>query len=288
MHMRAPDLDTKRGNPIVLVVLIVVSVVLTTISFKEGPSGPLHQTRIGVLAISAPVAAVGTWVTYPFRAIGDFAAGIAVSRSDVDKLRAQNKQLITEVTQLEGYRVENDRLSRLLVLKQYLKLPSVGAHVISRPTSSLEGALEIDKGSAAGLRVGMSVVATEGLVGQISEVAPNASKVQLITDRQSGVAVLIQSSRAPGILYGSIDGSLSLRFVSSKSKPKVGDVVVTSGMVSGMPSVFPGGIVVGDVTAVHSERGTDPALTVTSRGPVDAVEDVLVITGPPAGRGAGK
>jgi rod shape-determining protein MreC len=277
--MRAPDIDTARGNPIVLLALVVIAVVLTTVYFREGSGGPLHQTRAGVLAVTAPLEQAGSFATWPFRAVGDFAGGLTVSRSDVDKLRTQNDQLRSRITSLQDQEAENARLTALLQLKQTLRLPGFAARVIGLPTNSWEGALVVDRGSLAGVKTGMAVTAAQGLVGQVVEVAPNASKIRLITDRRSGVAVFVQRNRAPGIVMGSLDGALSLDFVDRRSNTRQGDVVVTSGM----GGVYPKGIVVGDVTSVHDERDKPfPMLTVTSRVPITAVEEVFIVTQPPA------
>jgi rod shape-determining protein MreC len=277
--MRAPEMDTTRGNPLVLIALVVVAIVLTTVYFREGSGGPLHQARAGVLAVTAPLEQAGSVMTWPFRAVGDFAGGLSVSKSDVSQLRTQNDQLRARVTALQDQQAENARLAALLQLKQTLRLPGFAARVIGLPTNSWEGALVIDKGSLAGVKAGMPVTAAQGLVGQVVEVAPNASKVRLITDRRSGVAVFVQRTRAPGIVQGSLEGALSLNFVDRTFKTRTGDVVVTSGI----GGIYPKGIVVGDVTAVHDQRDEPfPELTVTSRVPIIAVEEVYVVTQPPA------
>jgi rod shape-determining protein MreC len=282
--MAAPQIDSRRGSLIVLGTLVVVALVLTTIYFREGPVGPLHRTRTGVLAVAAPLEQVGWWVTSPLRAIGDFAGALTVSRGDLAALRQQNLALKSTIASLTEAQAENARLGALLNLKRALQLPMTAARVIGRPTSSWEGSLVIDKGSADGFKVGMPVIAAGGLVGQLVEVAPNASKVRLITDRNSGVAALIQSSRAPGIVRGSIEGDLSLDFLDRSLKPKVGDTVVTSGI----GGVFPKGIVVGDITFIKDQR-TDPfpEIVVTSRVAIQNVEEVLVITSPVPDVGAG-
>lgn len=279
--MRTPEQDTgSRGNLVVLIVLLVVAIGLTTVYFREGDNGPLHRARSGVLAVAAPLQQGGQVLTWPFRTLGDFIGGLSVSRSDIASLKQQNEQLRKRVTDLQEQQLENTRLSALVALKQAIKLPSTGARVIGKPTSSWEGSLVIDKGSNDKLRLGMPVLAAQGLVGEIVEVSPNASKVRLISDRRSGVAVMLQRTRAPGIVRGSLEGALSLDFVDRATKPTVGDVAVTSGI----GGVFPKGIVVGDVTAVHDQRDKPfPSIIVTSRVPLDDVEEVLVLTSPMPG-----
>ncbi len=280
--MRTPEIDTSRGNLIVLTILLVISVALTTIYFREGERGPLHQTRVGVLAVTAPLEQGGSWVAAPFDAVGSFFSGLGTSRSEIQQLRAQNEQLRTQVTQLTEQKLEYDRLTGLLALKQALKLPSTAARVIGLPTNSWEGALVVDKGSASGIKIGMPVVAVQGLLGQVTEVAPNASKIRLITDRRSGVAVFVQRTRASGIVHGSFGGILTLDFVDRSLKTQVGDVAVTSGL----GGVYPKGIVVGDVSQIRDERDKlYPAITLTSPVPIGELEEVLIITAPQAATG---
>ena len=214
--MAAPQTDSSRGSLIILGALLVVSLVLTTIYFREGAAGPLHRARSGVLAVSAPLEQAGWWVTSPVRALGSFAGGMTISRTEYEALRSQNEVLKARAAKLAEAQAENQRLGALLNLKQALQLPVSAARVIGKPTSSWEGAIVIDKGANAGFKLGMPVVSGQGLVGQLVEVAPNASKVRLVTDRRSGVAALLQSSRAPGIVRGSIDGDLSLDFLDRK------------------------------------------------------------------------
>ena len=282
--MAAPQTDSGRGSLIVLGTLLIVALLLTTAYFREGSGGPLHRARTGVLMVSAPLEQAGWWITSPLRAVGDFAGGLSVSRSDLASLRDQNVKLRQQIAALTEAQAENVRLGALLNLKQALQLPVSAARVIGRPTSSWEGSLVIDKGSASGFKLGMPVVTAQGLLGQLVEVAPNASKVRLLTDRRSGVAALIQSSRAPGIVRGSIEGDLSLDFLDRKFKPKVGDTVVTSGI----GGVFPKGVVIGDISFIRDQR-TDPfpEIVITSRVPIQDVEEVLVITSPLPDTGAG-
>jgi rod shape-determining protein MreC len=89
----------------------------------------------------------------------------------------------------------------------------------------------------------------KGLVGKIVEVDAHTAKVQLITDSQSAVAAKIQSSRAEGIVHGSMEGKLSMDYVDRDLaiEPKL--VVVTSGY----GGVYPAGVPIGLVSSVGEE-----------------------------------
>lgn len=274
--MRIGQPEPKRGNPRLLIALVALSLVFVTVYFREGDSGPLHGARKLTLDLTAPIAQLGMAVTAPFRAVGDWVENIGVSRTRLDALEQQNEELRARLAELEEARQENERLRALVEFAEERKLAKLGARVIRRPVSIWEGVIVIDRGSEDGIEPGMPVIAAQGLVGQVAEVSSNSATVRLLTDQQSGVAAMIQSTRATGVLRGSVGGTLSLDFVSRELLPQVGDVVITSGL----GGVYPTGIVVGDVTAVDDRRGElYLRVTVESRVPVDRIEEVFVLVG---------
>ncbi len=274
--MRVGQPEPKRGNPTLLIVLIVLSLVSLTLYFRESDTGVLHGARRVALALAAPVQSAGTAVTSPIRAAGDFFEGLGVSRDRLQALEAQNEELRARLVELEEARQENERLQGLVSFADENEYASIGARVIGRPTSSWEGVITIDRGSKDFVEPGMPVVAAGGLVGQVVEVTASSAVVRLITDQQSGVAAIVQSSRTPGIAVGSVEQALTLDFVDPATAPVVGDVVITSGI----GGVFPKGIVLGDVIAVDVRRGElYPDVRLESRVDIGSIEEVLVLVG---------
>ena len=250
-------------------------------------SGPVHRVRAGVQAAAAPVGALGEIVTRPVRGAFQWVADLGVSRSQLEALRLQNEKLRNTVAALEEARLENQRLQGLVSFAQATKLKAVGAHVIGNPTQ-WDRVITLDRGTADGIAEGMPVVgtlgavpsrATEasaagGLVGQTIEVTAHMSKVRLITDQNSGVASMVQSNRAEGVVHGSIDGGLALDFISHETTVKPGDVVITSGM----GGVYPKGLLVGEVTKVVNQPASlyqNIVLTPSAR--LSGVEEVLIL-----------
>lgn len=282
--MKVPTSETPRGGTTALVALLVVSVVLTTVYFREGETGPLRRLRRAVLAASAPVALAGDWVTSPVRAVGEWFHGVGVSRTEVDELRRQNAELRARVAELEEARLENERLRALVEFAEASELEARGARIIGRPSTTWEGVITIDQGTDDGIAVGMPVLAQQGLLGQVVQTSARSARVRLITDQRSGVAALVQRSRAPGIVKGSIGGALTLDFVDPKTVPRRGDVVLTSGL----GGVYPKGLLVGEVVNVEM-RANDlhPRVELASAVPFDDLEEVLVLVGPPPSTDAG-
>ncbi len=119
---------------------------------------------------------------------------------------------ITDYPDLER---ENDRLRELLALSQgdsiaaqaalrnwqelaaQAGLETVGdysnvtAQVLTYGSSNVRLTVEINKGSDAGIRVGMPVVTGAGLIGKITQVSAKRSVVLLITDPSYSVPVTV-------------------------------------------------------------------------------------------------
>ena len=280
--MRLPQPDKPGSQPGILIVLVVLALLLTTMWFREGANGPVHKVRLGVQAVTAPVGAVGEFATRPIRGVFGWASDLGVSRSQLEALRAQNAVLRARVASLEEARLENERLQALVRLVQTAQLKSLCARVIGRP-QEWDRVITIDRGTADGVKSGMPVVGassntsgTAGLLGQTTDVTAHSAEVRLISDQGSGVAGLVQASRAEGIVHGSIDGALSLDFVSHESTVRAGDVVVTSGL----GGTFPKGLLVGEVTKIKNQPSSlYQDITLAPSADLNGLEEVIVLVG---------
>ncbi|MBQ1841194.1 MAG: rod shape-determining protein MreC, partial [Atopobiaceae bacterium] len=167
------------------------------------------------------------------------------------------------------------RLESLLGLQSLYNLQSTGARIISGSTDSWSSTVTIDKGTAAGIAVGMPVTDSNGAIGQIIRCGAASSTVRLVTDENSSVSAMVQSSRAQGVLRGSVDGTLHLTLVRTDQNVEVGDTVVTSGL----GGVFPKGLPLGTVTSVERTSGAlYYDIEVEPLSSTESFEEVLVIT----------
>jgi rod shape-determining protein MreC len=110
----------------------------------------------------------------------------------------------------------------------------------------------IAAGSDSGIKQDTPIVTNYGLVGRVTDVTGSAAQVTLLTDENSAVPALDQTTSATGLVqHGQGQGSLVLDFVRKEANVKEGDVIVTAGTQSKQyPSLFPGGIPIGVVTHV--------------------------------------
>lgn len=275
----APSSSLGRGSssgvPRSLVVLTVVSLALFIVGVREGDSGLLHGVRGVFQTVASPVRLVGSFVSSPVSAVGNVVGNLTADSATLSELEEENEQLKAQVAKLSEYEQQATTLTELLQLRNQYSLTSTAARVTGQSSDSWTSTITIDKGSAAGIAVGMPVTSANGVIGQVSECGPSSATVRLVTDENSGVSAMVQSSRAQGQVVGSPDGSLRMTLVRSDQKVAVGDTIVTSGL----GGVYPKGLPIGTVTNVTKTSGSMYYdITVEPLTVIDNLEEVLVIT----------
>ena len=246
-----------------------------TISCRTGEGGPLGLVRGAFQTITTPVRYLGATVAAPFQGLGNIFTNLTADQATLSELQEENEQLRARNVELEEYAVSAERLQDLLDLRDSNNLQSTAARIISGSTDSWNSTVTIDKGSSSGIYAGMPVTSAGGVIGQVISSGPTSSVVRLLSDEQSSISAMVQSTRAQGMLQGSATGEVTLGFVRTSQEVNVGDVVVTGGL----GGVFPKGLPIGQVTSVESNPG-DLYLHVTVElfARTETSEEVLVIT----------
>jgi len=166
-------------------------------------------------------------------------------------LRQQNIRLAKRELERDALQEENNRLRTLLDLKRMEFPRAIPAEVIAHDVRDWFYSVVIDKGRQDQLQISEAVVARAGrrltLVGRVVEVEKSTSKVLLITDPLSAVSVSLESSGDLGLLEGRNKPTVLVKYLSNRSKVRVGDEVKTVGL----GGVFPPGVPVGIVTQAY-------------------------------------
>ncbi|WP_028264308.1 rod shape-determining protein MreC [Atopobium fossor] len=256
-------------------ILCIIALIVFTLSCREAGHGPITTTRDLFSVITTPVRGIGSFIASPIKGMGNIFSNLTASQETLSDLKAQNDKLRAQNAELSEAQQSAERLQGLLNLKSSYKLESTAAHVVSGSTDSWSSTITIDKGSAAGMQVGMPVTDSTGVIGQISEVGPTSSVVRLISDESSSVSAMVQASRAQGMLVGSADGTLRLTLVTTDQSVAVGDTIVTSGL----GGIYPKGLPLGTVSSIEKNAGAMYyVITVKPFTKSSSFEEVLVIT----------
>lgn len=237
---------------------------------------------------------LGTVAT-PFRAIGNLfcgaVEGFGKHFQSIDALEKKNAELEEEnralrerIEQAERLEAENERLRDYLGMKAaYPTFTLEEGTVIGHEGENYLTVLTLNRGSIHGIQVNMAVITKDGIVGCVSEVGLTWCKVSTILEDARSVGVLAPRSGASGILSGEYtyreNGTCRLTFLDNDARSadvRVGDRIETSGL----GSVYPAGLTVGQVTDMRADAATR-SLIATVKPTVDlsSLSYVMIITG---------
>jgi rod shape-determining protein MreC len=193
----------------------------------------------------------------------------------------ENRQLLDTIDELRQEEnkyieagLENERLRKILQLKSKRHEYITTAEVFARDPTSWFQKLWINKGVDDGIARDMVAVTSLGPVGRVHRVFKDVANVMLITDVNSAVAVMLQSSRIGGILEGRGDDRCYLKYVSKEVEVKPGERVITSGL----EGIYPRGLLIGHVTDIRSEgEEIFQLIEITPAQNLNTLEEVAIL-----------
>src|SRR5256884_5758624 len=201
-------------------------------------------------------------------------------RTDNDALKAKVDELTLENVQLREQSFQALQSAQLAEAAKKLKLQTQSAPVIARDPSGLLHTMVLGAGAKDGVLLDDVVVSDQGVVGRVSEVGNNYSKVLLVTDSSSAVSALVQGSRAAGIVRGQFGDTLVMDWILQTEDVKIGDVVITAGLAIGndLKSLYPKSLILGKVVEVtKSENGAFQRAILVPAVDLRHLENVLVV-----------
>ncbi len=215
-----------------LFILTIICSGLMVISFGTNIfDGPLNKFfGYAIIPFEKGISKAGGWIS-------NRSEELVQIRSLLDEnasLKEQVAQLTEENTLLQQDKYELNKLRQLFQLdQQYETYNKVGARIISRDSGNWYATFIIDKGSEDGLQMDMNVIASGGLVGRITKVGPNWSKVTSIICDNNHVSGMTLATEDNLIVSGSLqsiaDGVILFsQLIDSNEAVKAGDKIVTS------------------------------------------------------------
>lgn len=162
-------------------------------------------------------------------------------------LKVQMGELLTENAQLRSQLAETESL-----VDQYNKLSPQTYDLLPARVISSGRYLNIDKGSADGVKVGQTVVYKDNYIGQVKEVSPKSSRVMMEADPDSKIAVFAQDAagRAKGILSGQFGAELLMDKILHQETIAKDDLVYSDGTEDQLPR----GLIMGKVSRVFQRQ----------------------------------
>jgi rod shape-determining protein MreC len=258
---------------VLLGTVAAVCLLLLTLQMRGNTAGATDLLAVLTTPIQSALArvnraTVGVWSTYrEWKNV----------RAENRRLREEAQRLRVEALQVTETVAENQRLRRLLALKQAMPLATLSGEVIAREWGGWVRSLTVNRGRADHVARLTAVIGPDGLIGRVVDVRPSASIVQVLTDPASTVGAVVVRTRTQGIVEGEPRGTLRFKYMARDgSGIQVGDLVVTSGA----GGLFPRGIPVGRVRAID-DRGSALFSYAQLAPAVDfaRIDEVLLIVG---------
>ena len=188
--------------------------------------------------VSRPVGAVGNVV--------DRVRGAFELYQENRRLQQDNETLLQWQQTALKLAADNKQLRALLKAVPEPQVAYVTARVIANSGGAYVRTVMINAGAEGGVARGQAAISGDGLVGRLTEVGARAARVLLITDLNSRVPVVVESTRTNAVLAGDNSEQPRLAYLGGSDEIKIGDRVVTSGE----GGVFPPGLAVGVVASL--------------------------------------
>ena len=165
-------------------------------------------------------------------------------------LYEQNQELKRELQTMRKWKEaavqlgqENARLLDLNKVRLDPRLTYITGVVMADSGSPFRQSVVINIGARDGILDGWAAMDGIGLVGRISGVGENTSRVILLTDATSRVPITVQPSGQQGLLAGDNTMAPAVEFLENPDPVRPGDRVVSSGD----GGVFPSGLLIGEI-----------------------------------------
>ncbi|OJW77720.1 rod shape-determining protein MreC [Thiobacillus sp. 65-1402] len=184
--------------------------------------------------------------------LGGFFTRHRLLQKERDTLLAERARLIAGVNAARDLARENAELRALMQLQTRPGQQMVRAASLYQGHDWFSQRITLDLGAGAGLRSGLPVIDTIGLVGQVSRVFPGASEVTLVSNPDQLTPVFVERTGQRGLAAGSGHGQMELRYMPTQTDIRPGDRLLTSGI----DRVYPAGIPVARVSRVSRSQSS--------------------------------
>jgi rod shape-determining protein MreC len=200
----------------------------------------LHPLRAQLGLIVEPIYWVGR---LPVR-LWDGATQELSTRSELaaenERLKAEQLMMQRRLQKLAALTEQNVRLRELLNSAALVDDDVLATELIGIDPNPFTHRILIDKGEKDGVVMGQPVLDARGLMGQVVEVMPYASRVLLLTDTTHSIPVQVNRNGLRAIASGTGNPErLELRHVADTADIKEGDLLVSSGLGQRFPAGYP-------------------------------------------------
>lgn len=231
--------------------IIAVMTCLVVLIFNWRMPYVIQPARDVLYAAYNPIYALASYPVLSKEWLNQQTKSEAQLRRENTAMQAELLQAQVRLQKLSELSAENTRLRGLLDTPLIIDGRMEISEVIGTDADPLRHVIIINRGAANNLKVGLTVLDDNGIMGQIINVYPHSSRVMLLSDKDHSLSVRLETSGMRAIVSGTGDlGRLKMEYVPTSANLKVGDKVYSSGL----GQHFPAGYLVGTVAKVKRDN----------------------------------
>lgn len=191
------------------------------------------------------------------------------------QLAARNFILESKAMRIAALEAENIELRELLSASEQVDARVLVTSVTSVDPDPFSQEIMINKGHLDGVFVGQPVIDSFGLLGQVVDVLPLSSRVQMIADSNHAIPVQVNRNGVRAIATGTgLLDQLTLIYVPNTADIQVGDMLVSSGLGGRYPRGYP----VAKVNKIERQSGKKFArVTASPASQMDRSRHLLLV-----------
>ena len=262
---------------VVIIVSLLIAALLGVLSGITGQNIPSMLVQSAL----TPLRSGANAVMQQAEQIYDYLFRYEMLEAENAALRQQIAQMQEDALLADALRKENERLRQLLQLQTELEVYElVDAYIIARSSpAEWVSTLTINRGSSAGIEVGMCAITENGeVVGLVCEVGPNYAVIKTVLDSSLQISATISESGYAGMVSGAYSSGhndlLRMDYLPSAAVIRNNDKVVTSGS-----TVYPRNLILGHVVdAGFEDSGVAKYAILRPAAKINELEQVFIIT----------
>lgn len=242
----------KNKLAVTVIVLSVAFLGIIIFTVKSDSKNPISG---GVGTVLNPVQKVVYTISDKVHGVFDFFYNFSDVKNENNDLKKKNLELENQLVEYNELKRQNDVLRGIVDFsKENNQYKYIGTNIIGKSGDNFVEGYTIDKGSDEGIKKDYIVISPEGLVGVVTEVHSNWSKIQTLLNENVAVASTVEGATdsGDGIVKGYRNGNdmqAEITNLPMNSTIKEGEIVVTSGL----GGYYPKGIRIGEVTSVKAD-----------------------------------
>ena len=265
------NLGSNRATGTVLITVLFAHTML--MAFPASDPSRTGVVRTILLDVLTPIEILFDKTTHGAVSVWGNYVALVDTRRENARLRVELAELRMEMEKNREDVREAERLRRLLGLDPSGPGRRVVARVIGSDTSLSRRTITIDKGRTDGLFADAPVMTTDGVVGRVIHTGHFSSIVQLLSDAESGIGVVVRGSRVQGIVRGDGSNQLLLDHIDDDSILAPGNELLTSGT----DQIYPKGLRVGVITAVGPAEALNRTARIQPSADLGKLEEVMCL-----------